>query len=145
MPFVNDDPARPWNYRNCAVNKETCPNYEYQLPPDFVNSKERFIVIRQVRAMFELTTMPQAFMLNDACLMSDLCCECDLPNPDIDKAFNATRHSLGYICICNDPNMKKKRWRYVWRDQVIHFGFMTIYGLPIIPSHWLVDMLLVYR
>ena len=133
------------NYRNVAISRETCPNYEYRLPDDFVNAKERWIVVRQVRALFELTTQPHALMLNDACLMSDLSCECDLPNPDIDRAFNATRHSLGFICICNDSNTKKKRFRYVWRDAVIHIGFMTIYSLPIVPSHWLVDLLLVWK
>jgi hypothetical protein len=51
---------------------------------------------------------------------------------------------MGYVCMANDPNMKKKRYRYVWKD-VVHFLFATIDEQPIIPSRWLIDLLLVWR
>ena len=112
---------------------------------DFLNARERFIVVRQARATFELTNLPFGMMLNDVMLMSDLACESDLATPEIDKTFNATRHSLGFICICNDANTRKKRFAYVWRDAVLHFAFCRLDGLPIIPSMFLIDLLLVWK
>jgi hypothetical protein len=141
MPFSGSD----WQYRNVAISKQSCPSYEYELPPDFVNSSERFIVIRTVRCIFGLTTEPFQWTTNDVCLFSDLCTECDLPNSELDKTFNAIRHSLGYICLCNDPNAKKKRFKYDWKDHHIKFGFARIDGLPIIPSAFLIDLLLVWK
>jgi hypothetical protein len=140
MPF----PAG-MNYRNVAISKQSAPTYEYRLPDDFLNARERFIVVRQARATFELTTQPFGFMLNDVMLMSDLACESDLATPEIDATFNATRHSLGYIAICNDANMKKKKFAYVWRDAVLHFAFARLDGLPIIPTLFLIDLLLVWK
>jgi hypothetical protein len=140
MPF---EPG--FSYRNVAISKQSAPDYSYPLPPDFVNSKERFIVIRTARAIFGLTTEPFQFGLNDCCLYSDLSTECDLPNKELDDAFNSHRHSMGYICLANDPNAKKKRFKYNWQDQHIKFGFALIDGTPIIPSAWLLDLLLVWR
>jgi hypothetical protein len=59
--------------------------------------------------------------------------------------FNQMTRRMGYVCMANDPNMKKKRYKYVWTDDVIHFVFETIDEVPIIPSRWLIDMLLVWR
>jgi hypothetical protein len=134
-----------FNFRNVAISKSSAPNYDYELPPDFVNAKERYFVIRQVRVIWQLTTEPFGFTTNDVCFMSDLCTECDLPNMELDRTFNAVRHSLGYICLANDPNAKKKKFKYNWNDPTIHFGFCRIDGLPIVPSAFLIDMLLVYK
>ena len=78
-------------------------------------------------------------------LMSDCAYEQDLATPEIDAAWNATRHSLGYICTCNDPNMKKKKYKFMWRDPVIHFAFARIDGLPTIPTQFLIDFLLQWK
>jgi hypothetical protein len=144
MPFPID-PSNPWKYRNCAISKQTCPSYSYELPDDFFQAKERFIVIRQARATFGLTTQPGEWLCNDFMLMSDLATEHDLATCEIDRAFGAGLRPFGFICLCNDPNTKKKRYKYDWSYQTIHFAFARIDGLPTIPTQWLVDFLLVFR
>jgi hypothetical protein len=111
MPFKGTG----WKYENCAINKTTCPNYKFKLPDYFVNAKERFIVVRQARALLGRTDEPFDHPLNDVILMSDFVHEIYLPFEDVNNAFNLKDRVLGYVCLVNDPNMKKKKFKYRWR------------------------------
>ena len=142
MPF---DPQYDWQYENVAMNKTENPDYTLILPPYFVNAAERYIVIRQVITRFQRTTEPFDHNVNDIMVHSDLCREVYLPFCCSNKVFPAMNRKMGYICMSNDANMKKKRYKYVWSDNTIHFLFATIDEQPIIPSRWFIDLLLVWR
>jgi hypothetical protein len=90
-------------------------------------------------------TEPFDYEVKDVMVMSDLCEKVYLPFKDADNVFSGMSRRMGYICIANDQNMKKKRYKYIWNDYNIHFLFQTIDEQPIIPSRWLIDMLLVWR
>jgi hypothetical protein len=77
--------------------------------------------------------------------MADFVHEIYLPFEDVNNAFNLKDRVLGYVCLVNDPNMKKKKFRYRWQDKEFHFCFASIEGAGIIPSSWLIDFLLVWR
>ena len=151
MPF---NQQYEWNYENVALNKTENPDYTFILPPYFVNATEKYIVIRQVITRFQRQTEPFDYETKDIMMMSDLCSEVYLPMDVTGKAsaggkaagtsdvFPAMTRKLGYICMSNDTNMKKKRYKYVWSDNCIHFLFQTIDEIPIIPSRWLIDILL---
>jgi hypothetical protein len=141
MPFEGTG----WKYENCAINKTTCPNYKSKLPDYFVNAKERFIVVRQARALLGRTDEPFDHPLNDVILMSDFVHEIYLPFEDVNNAFNLKDRVLGYVCLVNDPNMKKKKSKYRWSSPEFHFAFASIEGAGVIPSSFLIDFLLVYR
>jgi hypothetical protein len=142
MPFKGDG----WNWHNVAIGKWANPDYNFLLPSEFVNAKERFIVIRQVKAMFTRTTEPFDEPLNDCYLVSDLVEKVYLPFLDSVDAYDLKTNSpMGYVCMCNDANQKKKRYKYVWKDQTISFAFVLLNGTPILPSQWLIDISLVYR
>jgi hypothetical protein len=142
MPF---DPDYSWQYENVALNKTENPDYTFTLPPYFVNAKEKYIVIRQVIVRFQRTTEPFDRAVSDIMVHSDLCDVVYLPYPDPTSITPRFNRRMGYICMANDPNMKKKRYKYVSYDNTIHFIFQTIDEQPIIPSRWLIDMLLVWR
>jgi hypothetical protein len=84
-------------------------------------------------------------MLDDVVLMSDFVDKIYLPFEDVNSAFNLGSRVLGYVCLVNDDNMKKKRFEYKWQDKEFHFAFGSIQGAGVIPSSWLIDFLLVYR
>jgi hypothetical protein len=111
-----------------------------------VNSKERFIVVRQVRALFGRTDDPFDYPLTDVILMSDFVHEQYLPFEDVNNAFNLKDRVLNYVCLVNDANMKKKRFEYRWsNDKEFHFAFASIEGAAMIPTSWLIDFLLIWR
>jgi hypothetical protein len=142
MPF---DSKFDWNYENVALNKTENRNYTFNLPKYFVDADEKYIVIRQVIARFQRQTEPFDHEVKDVMVMSDLCDKLYLPFRGSFEVFDGLTRRLGYVCMANDPNMKKKRYKYVWRDYNIHFLFQTIDEQPIIPTRWLIDMLLVWR
>ena len=142
MPF---NPQYNWRYENVAMNKTENPDNTLVLPPYFVNAAERYIVVRQVITRFQRTTEPFDHSVNDIMIHSDLCDKVYLPFKAAGDVFPGLTRMMGYICMSNDPHMKEKRYRYVWSDDRIHFIFQTIDEQPIIPSRWLIDLLLVWR
>lgn len=142
MPF---DPAYKWNYENIALNKTENMNGTFKLPSYFVNAEEKYIIIREVITRFQRTTEPFDHETKDIMVMSDLVDRVYLPFKNSSVVFPAMTRKMGYVCMSNNTNMKKKRYKYVWSDDVIHFLFQTIDEQPIIPSRWLIDCLLVWR
>jgi hypothetical protein len=141
MPFDKD-----FIWENCAVSKWYNPNYCFELPAQFVNAKERFIVIRQIRVLFDRSSQPLDAMLNDCYLVSDLVEKVYLPFHDsVDMYELKTSSPMGYVAMANDANQKKKRFKYVWKEPVINFAFVLLNGTPILPTQWLIDISLVYR
>jgi hypothetical protein len=141
MPFEGTG----WQYRNCAMSKSSNPDYSFELPPEFVSAKERYIVVRQCRCLFGRTDNPFDYMTNDVLLLSTFPDEAYLISDEIDRAFNVKGQSLRYVCICNDQNAKKKRFKYVWRDKEFKIGFTNLYGDAILPPSYIFDFLLCWR
>jgi hypothetical protein len=83
-------------------------DYSFELPPEFVNAKEKFIVVRQCRALFGFATEPFDHELNDVMLLSDLVDDCYLANEDINRAWRNVRQPLGYVCLCNDTAQRRE-------------------------------------
>jgi hypothetical protein len=141
MPFHGDG----WNYKNCAMTKHSNSDYTFELPNEFVNASEKYIVVRQCRVLFGLTTGPEDHVTNDVLLLSDFVDEKYLISDEVNKAFNIKNNSMGYVCICNDTNAKKKRFKYVWKSPIFHIGFSNLYEDAVIPTSYIFDFLLVWR
>jgi hypothetical protein len=98
-----------------------------------------------VVARFQRVTEPFDYEVHDLMLVSDLVDNVYLPLVQSADVFPSVTRRMGYVCMANDTNMKKKKFKYVWTDDVIPFAFETIDEVPLIPSRWLIDMLLVWR
>jgi hypothetical protein len=61
--------------------------------------------------LLSLTTQPYDSILCDVVLMADFVHEIYLPFKDVSDASNLQDRVLGYVCLVNDNNMKKKKLR----------------------------------
>jgi hypothetical protein len=109
MPFNNTDGKGEYKWINLALGKYADFNYSFELPRDFVNAKERWIVIRSATAIFTRTTEPFDAPMIDCYLVSDFVEHVYMPFRDSVNAYNLrTSRPMGYVSMCNDPAQKKK-------------------------------------
>jgi hypothetical protein len=88
------------------------------------------MVVRQCRSLFGRSDNPYDHETNDMLLFSDFVDECYLASDEVNKTYNIKKNLLGYVCICNDPNARKKKFKYVWRHQYFTIRFTNLYGDP---------------
>jgi hypothetical protein len=121
---------KDWNFENCVATKRENPGNRFRFPDEFINAHERYIIVREARAIIQNAHSPSNSLVGDLLLHATFAKE-----PYCDK----------YICIVNDPNMKKKKFKYVFKDQGFQIFFTSFDGLIIEPIDYVFDFLLKWR
>jgi hypothetical protein len=135
-----------WSYINCAVSKTSNPDYTFIFPPEFMLANEKYIIIRQVRTLWSRVDLPFDYTPNDMILQADFVEHRYCGYEDTTNAFKLNNHSFGFVCICNDANTKKKKFKYVFHDNKFHYVFTLLdTKTPIIPLDYIIDFLLVFK